>query len=156
MMFKDPVCGMELDEKKAIKLEKDGKVYFLCSKACRDTFLGKKAETSGAQAEASGKEKAIIKITGMHCASCVATVENALRKAPGVSSANVNFGSEKAYVDYDPAKITLTDLHQVIDKIGYKTIMPREAEGKATLNLKVIGMDNPHCLGTVDGALGSL
>jgi Cu2+-exporting ATPase len=36
---KDPVCGMEVDEFKAIRLEKDGRNYYFCSKACRDKFL---------------------------------------------------------------------------------------------------------------------
>ena len=36
---KDPICGMEVDEKKAIKLEKNGKVYFFCSQNCQGKFL---------------------------------------------------------------------------------------------------------------------
>lgn len=40
-MVKDPNCGMEVDEKTAIKAEKDGKTYFFCSKECRDEFLAK-------------------------------------------------------------------------------------------------------------------
>ena len=157
-MPKDPICGMEVDESKAIKLEKDGKVYFFCSKNCQDKFLGKE-EKPRAQAEISAKNKAIINITGMHCSSCVVTIENALKKTPGVSNANVNFASEKAYVEYDPAKTTLKELHQAIIKTGYKTIMPEKAaeeKGKATLHLKVIGMDNPHCLSTVEGALNNV
>jgi Cu2+-exporting ATPase len=35
----DPICGMEVDEAKAVKLEKDGKVYYFCSQADRDKFL---------------------------------------------------------------------------------------------------------------------
>ena len=31
-----------------------------------------------------------LKITGMHCAGCVASVENALRKVEGVEEAVVN------------------------------------------------------------------
>ncbi len=38
-MVGDPVCGMEVDENKAIKLEKDGKTYYFCSSKCRDKFL---------------------------------------------------------------------------------------------------------------------
>lgn len=40
-MPKDPVCGMEVDESKAIKLEKDGETYFFCSRSCQDKFLNK-------------------------------------------------------------------------------------------------------------------
>ena len=40
-----------------------------------------------------------IAISGMSCASCVATVENALRKIPEVKSASVNLATEKAHVE---------------------------------------------------------
>ena len=38
-MVKDPVCGMEVDKNKAVKLEKDGKTYYFCSEHCKNTFL---------------------------------------------------------------------------------------------------------------------
>ncbi|MGH7481906.1 MAG: heavy-metal-associated domain-containing protein, partial [Longimicrobiales bacterium] len=40
-------------------------------------------------------------ITGMSCAACAARVQRALERAPGVRSAGVNFGSERARVQYD-------------------------------------------------------
>ena len=40
-----------------------------------------------------------IAITGMSCASCVATVENALLKLPAVESASVNLATEKARIE---------------------------------------------------------
>jgi len=44
-MPKDPVCGMEVEEGKAVKLEKNGKTYFFCSKTCQDKFLNKEDES---------------------------------------------------------------------------------------------------------------
>jgi copper chaperone CopZ len=44
-------------------------------------------------------EKTQLTITGMTCASCVAHVENALRKVPGVDSVAVNLATEEARVD---------------------------------------------------------
>ncbi|MDD4954280.1 MAG: permease, partial [Candidatus Omnitrophica bacterium] len=41
IMVKDPVCGMTVDEKTAIKLVKDGKEFFFCSSSCRDKFAKK-------------------------------------------------------------------------------------------------------------------
>jgi len=38
---KDPICGMEVEKSKAIKLEKNGETYFFCSKSCQDKFLNK-------------------------------------------------------------------------------------------------------------------
>lgn len=37
----DPVCGMEVDDKIAIKTEKDGKTYYFCCDACKQKFFEK-------------------------------------------------------------------------------------------------------------------
>ena len=38
-MTKDPVCGMEVDEKTATnKSEYMGKTYYFCSPGCKNTF----------------------------------------------------------------------------------------------------------------------
>ncbi len=38
-MVKDPVCGMTVDEKNSIQVQKDNKVYYFCSTHCKDKFL---------------------------------------------------------------------------------------------------------------------
>ena len=38
-MAKDPVCGMEVDEKKAVaKSEYKGKSYYFCASGCKKAF----------------------------------------------------------------------------------------------------------------------
>jgi YHS domain-containing protein len=37
-MAKDPICGMEVDEKTAIKRVIGGKPYYFCSQSCAETF----------------------------------------------------------------------------------------------------------------------
>jgi YHS domain-containing protein len=38
-MAKDPVCGMTVDEKKAVATAtQDGKTYYFCSAACKEKF----------------------------------------------------------------------------------------------------------------------
>ena len=44
--IKDPICGMEVEESKALKLEKNGETYFFCSKSCQDKFLSKVKDTN--------------------------------------------------------------------------------------------------------------
>ena len=46
----------------------------------------------------------------MTCANCVATVERNLKKLDGVQSAVVNLSSERATVDFEPAKLQLNDM----------------------------------------------
>ncbi len=65
------------------------------------------------------KEKASIKVTGMHCASCALNIEKSLKKTKGVISANVNYGSEKAYVDFDSSETSLEKIHGVIKSRGF-------------------------------------
>jgi YHS domain-containing protein len=36
-MAKDPVCGMDVDEKKA-KSEYKGVIYYFCCRACKEAF----------------------------------------------------------------------------------------------------------------------
>lgn len=158
-MTKDPICGMEVDEKIAISAEKDGKTYYFCSPICRDKFLDKEVEKEKIPTEKSGDlEKAVIKISGMDCASCVIAIETALKKVNGVYTARVNFASEKAHVEYDPKIASRKDLEKAIEAIGYKIVKAKaKYKGKdAILNLKVIGMDNPHCVGIVGNALKRL
>jgi len=65
-----------------------------------------------------------LKVEGMTCASCVARVEKALRKVPGVEEASVNLATEIATIQADPA-VTEAAL-AAIRKAGYEA-KPREA-----------------------------
>jgi len=65
------------------------------------------------------KEKVILDITGMHCASCSTVLENALGKQEGVIRANANYASEKATIEYDEGVVHPESLIQVVEKAGY-------------------------------------
>lgn len=153
----DLICGMEVDEKTALSVEHEGKTYYFCSPGCRDKFLAQKGLLLPPSAEAKllqegseqKSEKATLQIIGMHCASCAAAIEESLNKVEGVSKAAVNFATEKAYVEYDPSKASPQAMEEAIKQAGYG-VLKEEAQ---YLNLKVIGMDNAHCLGTVEAAL---
>ena len=107
----------------------------------------------------SAMETTVIDITGMHCASCVATVEKALKKVEGVSSAVVNFASEKAYVDFDPEQVSQAELREAIEKTGYGTSdaeaesVSAQPEGEQEVTLKIGGMTCASCAQTIGKAL---
>ena len=65
-------------------------------------------------------ERLSIRIEGMHCASCVATIEGALRKHKGVIGASVSLLDEKAVVEVAPTLVDRETLERVIDSVGYK------------------------------------
>lgn len=180
-MAKDPVCGMEVKEEKARKQDlvslRGRKEYFFCSRNCLKKFrengsTGKKnlnedkdktkyaRKTEGIKKmevalPAGGQlQKAVLSISGMHCFSCALTIERTLLKLPGMAGAQVNFASEKVAVDFDSSKTSLLEIKTSIKNAGYKVIEEAPLPGaRNELNLKIIGMDNPHCLSTIEGAL---
>ena len=77
-----------------------------------------------------------LSIDGMTCASCVARVEKALKKVPGVQQANVNLATEQAWVEVDTT-VSADKLIQVIRKAGYDaqlqtTTTTEQADQKAS------------------------
>src|SRR3989338_4469718 len=72
------------------------------------------------------KEKVIIGISGMHCASCAGTIEKKLGKKDGIISVLVNFASEKATIEYDASIISMADLISAINSTGYKAVVGQQ------------------------------
>ncbi len=68
-------------------------------------------------------------VVGMTCARCAAAVERTLgKKVPGVVSASVNFGTESATVEYDPAQTSLEAMAEAVSKAGYELVLPAQGE----------------------------
>ncbi len=75
-------------------------------------------------------QKIELPVVGITCANCAAAVERTLRKkVPGVSEASVNFGTETATVEYDPAKVDLETIAQAVKNAGYGLVLPAEGQG---------------------------
>ena len=64
----------------------------------------------------------------MTCASCVASVEDALRGVPGVRAADVNLATERARVEVDPARADVTALVRAVERAGYGALAVSEDE----------------------------
>ena len=60
-----------------------------------------------------------LKLQGMSCASCVRSVEDAIRSVPGVAEVSVNFGAEQASIQYDAKRTNLGQIQQAIVDAGY-------------------------------------
>ena len=65
------------------------------------------------------RARIVLPIEGMTCASCAATVQEALARASGVTSAGVNFATNKAAVDYDNAQTSVAELIKTVREAGY-------------------------------------
>jgi len=72
--------------------------------------------------------KKIFSISGMHCEACAKNIETILKKLDGVASVNVNFASEKAYVDFDDKKLNEEEIKKAIKKLGYKIVESADKE----------------------------
>ncbi len=69
-------------------------------------------------------------IKGMSCASCVARVEKAIHKMPGVVTASVNLASEMLQVTV-LATVTKQDIEQAVEQAGY-SVLPPEVNNNVT------------------------
>jgi Cu+-exporting ATPase len=93
----------------------------------------------------------------MRCVSCAQTIEKALKKQAGVTSANVNFATEKAIVEFDPTKVDLEKIGETIRKTGYKPVgIAREGERTREISLKITGMSCASCVAKIEKALKGL
>jgi Cu+-exporting ATPase len=61
-----------------------------------------------------------LRVDGMTCASCVAHIERALAKVPGVTSVSVNLATEKAVVRHAAGAVSIEALEQAVRDAGYE------------------------------------
>jgi Cu+-exporting ATPase len=66
------------------------------------------------------ENKTILKVSGMHCASCAASVEGVVKKIEGVKNASVNLVSEKLFISHED-DLNKEKVKEEIKKLGYKT-----------------------------------
>ncbi len=59
------------------------------------------------------------RVKGMHCASCANIITRTLKKIEGVSSVDVNYGTETAKIAYDHSKTSSEHLSDALKPLGY-------------------------------------
>jgi len=78
--------------------------------------------TVGVITAAAFTKTVTIKVEGMKCAKCSASVTKALKATDGVEEAQVSSDKGEAVVTYDDQKLTETKLREVINKTGFKAV----------------------------------
>lgn len=63
-----------------------------------------------------------IKVEGMKCGKCSASVTKALKATEGVEEAEVDSKTGAAVIKYDDQKLTEAKLREVINSTGFKTV----------------------------------
>jgi copper chaperone CopZ len=63
-----------------------------------------------------------IKVEGLKCGKCSASVSKALKATEGVEDVQVSHEKGEAVIKYDDQKLTETKLREVINSTGFKTV----------------------------------
>jgi P-type Cu2+ transporter len=66
----------------------------------------------------AGSEAALM-LEGVRCGACLWLIEQALRRAPGIVRAEVNYTTRRARIEWDPARTDLSALIAAIRAVGY-------------------------------------
>ena len=69
-------------------------------------------------------------VEGMTCSGCERTVSKVVSNIEGVASAKADLGSSTVSVEYDPAKVTIDKIKEAVNKVGYKFVGERPANGR--------------------------
>jgi len=93
------------------------------------------------------KEELRIGVIGMTCASCVARVERAIARQPGVESAVVNLAAETAVVRFAGTAVPL--LLDAVRAAGYEPVL-------ASATIGIGGMTCASCVARVERAIKAL
>ena len=97
----------------------------------------------------SRRKEMTLRIRGMHCATCVETVKEALSSLKGVENARVNLATEKATFSYDPSLVTMASVEKAIAEAGYEV-------AKDEITLTIGGMHCATCSTTVQESLTAI
>lgn len=97
--------------------------------------------------------KETIKISGMTCAACAQRVQKAVGKIEGVADANVNFATEKLFVEFEEEKTSISSIKEAVEKAGYGTI---EDSKLNQVTIPIGGMTCAACSQRVEKAIGKL
>lgn len=67
-------------------------------------------------------EKKTFKVLGMKCHSCAKIIKYGLEEEAGINSASVDFDSAKAYLEFNPAETSPSEIEDKIRDMGYKAV----------------------------------
>ncbi len=98
-------------------------------------------------------KKKTLNVLGMTCASCVNTVEKSINTLEGIQNATVNFATEKLTVEFDENKITIDDIINSVQKVGYN------AEEQVETNeifIPIEGMSCASCANAIEKSIKKL
>ena len=82
----------------------------------------------GAVSAFAATKTTTIRVEGMKCNHCSASVAKALKATAGVEQVEVNSEKGEAVIQYDDQKVTEAKLREVINSTGFKAIEEKSAK----------------------------
>jgi Cu+-exporting ATPase len=73
---------------------------------------------------------AVIRVEGMHCHKCEASIQKALADLPGVREVEVDFASGQASVLFDRGSVTIKELMDAVNGAGYRATSFTQGAGR--------------------------
>ena len=59
--------------------------------------------------------KLVLKVKGMHCASCSILIDKLLKKQDGVINSSTSYGAQKVALEFDESKISLEKIDEFVN-----------------------------------------
>lgn len=123
-------CGAET--KRPVTKTIDGRALNFCCNGCLQVYellqitgpvaLPAASPVQPPPSPVPGAETMTVRIGGMTCGNCAATVERSLRKVPGVLAAQVDLGAATALVQFNPQRLQQAEMVKAVHKAGYYVI----------------------------------
>ncbi len=152
-MVTDPVCSMTLDPTHAATSRQwAGQTFYFCSPACAAKFDADPAHYAQAASATTGVPTApaafsqlTLPVNGLPKTGGAA-LERLLRALAGVSTVRVNSKAGRVQVNYDPKRVTVSDMLDVLRAAGVTPETHR-------LRLKVNGLYCAECVARIEAAV---
>ncbi|MCQ6563831.1 heavy metal translocating P-type ATPase [Paenibacillus mendelii] len=86
----------------------------------------------------TAKETVDFTLEGMTCAACANRIEKGLNKLPGVTNATVNFAMETAHVEFTSGDISIKDMQNKVQQLGYKAVTKQDSANAGDHRVKEV------------------
>ncbi|WP_424019057.1 heavy metal translocating P-type ATPase [Halorientalis pallida] len=87
-----------------------------------------------------------LELTGMSCANCAGTIDDALAELDGVVESDVNFATDEGTVAYDPDETSLAEIYAAVEDAGYGVV-------RESVTIPITDMSCANCADTNERAL---
>jgi Zn2+/Cd2+-exporting ATPase len=99
-----------------------------CSDDTQEALVATPApRESNREVPADGLERTVLRVEGMDCASCAATIEKGVVRLPGVHRATVNFAAGRLDAEHDPG-LVVEEIEKAVRDAGYGVAETEEVE----------------------------